>query len=89
MYDFYGVALSSVEVALKLRAVGAIAPFFSCGLADTQTDTVKSISAIHDVCFYLLLPCHVILKLLPYVAVAFGAHRFLLLRQDFFFSKEA
>lgn len=31
MYDFYGVALSSVEVALKLRAVGSIAPFFSSG----------------------------------------------------------
>ena len=29
MYDFYGVVLSSVEVVLKLRAVGAIAPFFS------------------------------------------------------------
>ena len=26
---FYRVALSSVEVALKLRAVGSIAPFFS------------------------------------------------------------
>ena len=35
-----------------------------------KTDIVKSISAIHDVCFTLLLPCHVILKLLPYVAVA-------------------
>ena len=48
-----------------------------CGLADTKTDTVKSISAINDVCFYLLLPRHVILKLLPYMAVASGLHRFL------------
>lgn len=43
-----------------------------CGLSVRKTDTVKSISAIHDVCFSLLLPCHVILKLLPYVAVTFG-----------------
>ena len=41
-----------------------------------KTDIVKSISAIHDVCFTLLLPCHVILKLLPYVAVAFAFLRF-------------
>ena len=29
VFGFYGVVLSSVEVVLKLRAVGAIAPFLN------------------------------------------------------------
>jgi len=40
MYDFYGVALSSVEVALKLRAVGSIAPFFSGDYAFTKKEAI-------------------------------------------------